>query len=231
MTGPRWTWAGDLFGRAGIIVLFTMTASAKAQIVYRALVGWWTSSPDFEMLRLLSEIANLAFVILIIATTAVRLQPLRCADGIEPRITALAGTFAMVLLVLIPSSISLPPPLKVFALGLTVIGFSLSAYVLYWLGRSFSIMAEARRLVTGGPYAVVRHPLYCVEEIAVIGVLLLNFSLPAVLLVAVQWALQMRRMHNEERVLAQAFPDYAAYAAKTPKFIPRLAAWPARKPA
>jgi len=231
MTAPRWTWAGDLLGRAGIIALFTLAASAKSRIIYEAIRDWSASSPDFEMLRLLSEMANLAFLILIVATAAVRLKPLRSADGIEPRVTAMAGTFAMVLLILITPTIELPPAFKVLALCLTVIGFSLSAYVLYWLGRSFSIMAEARRLVTAGPYAIVRHPLYVVEEIAVLGVLLFNLSPLAVLLVAVQWALQMRRMHNEERVLAQAFPDYAAYAARTPKFIPRLPAWPARKPA
>ena len=231
MTAPRWAWLGDMLGRAGIIILFTLAASAKFQLIYKSIGDWSASSPDFEMLRLLSEIANLAFLLLIVATTVVRLKPLRTAEGIEPRITALAGTFAMVFLVLIPSTIPLSPAFKVFALCLILTGFSLAAYVLYWLGRSFSIMAEARRLVTAGPYAIVRHPLYCVEEIAVIGVLLLHLSLPAVLLVAMQWALQMRRMHNEERVLAQAFPDYGDYAAKTPKFIPRLAAWPARKPA
>ncbi|MBC8036810.1 MAG: isoprenylcysteine carboxylmethyltransferase family protein [Rhizobiales bacterium] len=231
MKAPQWAWAGDLLGRIGIVVLFASAASAKTQIIYRAVRDWFASSPDFEMLPLLSEVANLAFLILIVTTTIVRLKPLRSAEGIEPRVTALAGTFAMVFLVLLPPAIPLLPPFKVFALCLMMIGFSLSAYVLYWLGRSFSIMAEARRLVTSGPYAVVRHPLYVVEEIAVLGVLLLNLSLPAVLLVAAHWALQLRRMHNEERVLAQAFPEYADYAAKTPKFIPRLAAWPARKPA
>ncbi len=227
---PRWTWAGDLIGRLGIVVLFTTAASIKSQAIYKALQDWPASSADFEWLRLLSEVANLAFLILIVATTVVRLKPLGSAGGFEPRITALAGTFAMVFLTLIPSTIPLPPALKVFALLLTVAGFSLSAYVLYWLGRSFSIMAEARRLVTAGPYAIVRHPLYVAEEIAVLGVLLLNLSLPGVLLVAAQWGLQLRRMHNEERVLSKAFCDYAAYAARTPRFIPRLAALRARKP-
>jgi protein-S-isoprenylcysteine O-methyltransferase Ste14 len=50
------------------------------------------------------------------------------------------------------------------------------------------------------------------------------------LLIAVQWTIQMRRMHHEERVLSQAFPEYTNYAARTPKFLPRLAAVPAQKP-
>lgn len=37
---------------------------------------------------------------------------------------------------------------------------ALSAIVLTRLGRSFSLMSEARGLVTHGPYRFVRHPLY-----------------------------------------------------------------------
>ncbi|MGH6908386.1 MAG: hypothetical protein ACREDX_11080, partial [Aestuariivirga sp.] len=84
MTAPRWTWLGDLLGRIGIVVLFTLAASAKIQVISEAIRGRIYSSPDFEALRLLSETANLAFLILIVATTAVRLQPLRSAQGIEP---------------------------------------------------------------------------------------------------------------------------------------------------
>ena len=231
MTSPRWTWLGDLLGRFGIVALFTMAASAKCGVIYKSAGEWAASSPDFELLRLLSEVANLAFLILIVATTIVRLKPLRSAEGLAPRLAALGGTFAMVFLVLTPPTVALSPTLNVFALCLTLVGFSLCVYVLYWLGRSFSIMAEARRLVTGGPYSIVRHPLYCVEEIAVIGVLLLHLSFLGMLIVAVQWALQMRRMHNEERVLAEAFSTYGDYAARTPKFIPRLPAWPAQRSA
>jgi len=227
----RWTWTGDLLGRIGIVALFTLGATRKSQAIYADITSWPASASNFDVLQLLSEIANLAFLILIVATTIVRLKPLRSADGIEPRFMALAGTFAVGSLILIPPTIGLPPALKVLALCLTLTGFTLSAYVLYWLGRSFSIMAEARRLVTAGPYAVVRHPLYIVEEIAVIGILLLNLSLPAVLLVVFQWTIQMRRIHHEERVLGQTLPEYADYAARTPKLIPRLKQLPGRTPA
>jgi protein-S-isoprenylcysteine O-methyltransferase Ste14 len=228
---PRWTWAGDLLGRIGIVVVFTLSASAKLRAVVKDIQEWSSASPDFDILRLFSGMACLAFLALVVSTTVMRLKPLRSAEGIEPRAMALAGTFATVLVTLIPSTIPLLPALKIFALCLTATGFSLAAYVLYWLGRSFSIMAEARRLVTAGPYGIVRHPLYSVEEIAVIGILLLNLSLPAVLLIAVQWTIQMRRMHHEERVLSQTFPEYADYAARTPKFLPRLTTALARKPA
>ncbi len=228
---PQWTWAGDLLGRIAIVVVFGMGISAKSRAIYGNALEWLAASPDFEMLKLLSELASLVFLILVVSTTIIRLKPLRSAEGVEPRFTALAGTFATALIILIPPTVALSPALKIMALCLTAVGFLLSAYVLYWLGRSFSIMAEARRLVTAGPYRFVRHPLYVVEEIAIIGTLVLNLSLPAALLIAVQWAFQLRRMHHEELVLGKAFPEYADYAARTPKVLPRFKAIQAQKPA
>ena len=228
---PQWTWAGDLLGRIAIVVVFGMGISAKSKAIFKNTQEWLSASPDFEALKLLSEMASLVFLVLVVSTTIIRLKPLRSAEGVEPRFTALAGTFATALIVLIPPTVALSPALKIMALCLTAVGFLLSAYVLYWLGRSFSIMAEARRLVTAGPYRFVRHPLYAVEEIAVIGTLMLNLSLPAVLLIAAQWALQLRRMHHEELVLGKAFPEYADYAARTPKVLPRFKAIQAQKPA
>jgi protein-S-isoprenylcysteine O-methyltransferase Ste14 len=117
----------------------------------------------------------------------------------------------------------------VTSLILIAAGWVLSACVLFWLGRAFSVMAQARGLVTTGPYAIVRHPLYLCEEITVLGVALAHLSIAAVLIVAVQWMFQLRRMANEEKVLDAAFPECAAYAARTPKILPRLLrAWRAK---
>jgi protein-S-isoprenylcysteine O-methyltransferase Ste14 len=43
-----------------------------------------------------------------------------------------------------------------------------------------------------------------------------------VLIVAVQWMFQLRRMSNEEQILGASFPEGTAYFAKTPKIIPSL---------
>ena len=81
-------------------------------------------------------------------------------------------------------------------------------------------MPEARRLVTGGPYALVRHPLYAGEAVAVAG-LAMQYAAPwSYVILGLQYAFQLWRIVNEERVLRAAFPDYAAYAARTARLIP-----------
>lgn len=211
---------GDILGRAGIVCYFTYAAASTAHNAFAAVAAWSSLQVAHKPLWLLSQLAVLLFLLLVVATTIVRLKPVRSAEGLEPRISALAGTFILGLLALMPPAQQVPPAVVVLALVMTVVGFALSSWVLYWLGRSFSIMAEARRLVIAGPYAVVRHPLYVTEEIAIIGIIILNLSPQAVLLGLAHWALQLRRMHNEERVLRATFPEYDSYAATTPKVLP-----------
>jgi protein-S-isoprenylcysteine O-methyltransferase Ste14 len=101
-----------------------------------------------------------------------------------------------------------------------LLGTALAAYVLTQLGRSFSVMAEARRLVTSGVYGIVRHPLYLAEEIAVLGLAVQFLSHRTLLLFAVHAGFQLRRIQNEEATLIKAFPEYGAYKAKTVRLIP-----------
>ena len=162
---------------------------------------------------------NLLFASLAVVTTCFRLAPIRKAPGIQPRVSALAGSFLSLALAFLPMT-----PLDHGVIGLAllmmIVGTALSFYVLLCLGTSFSVMAEARRLVTGGPYRVVRHPLYLCEMTAILGALILHFSELAAILIAVQFVMQFRRMANEEAVLRSTFPEYAAYAAAVPRFIP-----------
>ena len=223
MQSQRRLEVGDFLGKLGICAIFAVGASIKLKHMYLMLTNWSApagSSP--KLLIFLSEAASLIFVTLIVAVALFRLKPVNSASGFEPRFTALAGTFLLLSLGFIPAPGTPPVLVTILGLSFILLGSLLSAYVLSWLGRSFSIMAEARKLITGGPYSIVRHPLYMTEAIAILGMVLLHWSLLAVLLGLVQTALQLRRMHNEENILREAFPEYAAYAKRTPRLVPAI---------
>lgn len=207
----------DLVGRAVLIGIFAFVATAK--II--SLITLLRESESLRILDVAAYMASIAFVALIVVMTFLRLKPISSAEGVEPRISALVGTGLSMTIPLLPLAEN-PVPLQMTALILILIGGVLSAYVLLWLGRSFSIMAQARNLVTTGPYSIIRHPLYLTEEIVVIGIAINYWSIEAALIVVVHWLLQLRRMTNEERVLRATFPGYEAYAKHTPKIIPRL---------
>lgn len=217
MASARFAQHADFAGRATLIAFFGFVMTTKIA----AIVALLKSDEGPKFLDVAANFASVAFVMLVVGMTIVRLKPIHNADGIEPRISALIGTALSLGIAALPRA-DISPTLQAVALILIVIGWVLSAYVLLWLGRAFSIMAQARRLVTSGPYGIVRHPLYLCEEIAVIGIALSHLSIEAALIVAVQWLFQLRRMTNEEKVLREAFPEYDVYAKHTPKIIPRL---------
>jgi protein-S-isoprenylcysteine O-methyltransferase Ste14 len=106
------------------------------------------------------------------------------------------------------------------SLLLVIAGTGFAIYALLVLGRSISILPEARRLVTRGPYALVRHPLYLGEIAALAGVALQYLSAWALLLLGLVWAFQLQRIKYEELVLSQMFPEYGDYMARTARLVP-----------
>jgi protein-S-isoprenylcysteine O-methyltransferase Ste14 len=92
------------------------------------------------------------------------------------------------------------------------------------LGRCFGVLPEARGLVTRGPYRVVRHPVYLGELVACAGLVLAAPTAWNLVVAAVFVGAQALRMQLEENELGEHFPEYARYAAETPRLLPRLAA-------
>lgn len=173
----------------------------------------------YSALNMAAGGATALFVALVAATILTRLPPVRKSEGIAPRITALVGTNLVIALGMLPRP-ELPLIVLAISFVLVTVGALMSFAVLRWLGQAFSIMPEARRLVTHGPYRLIRHPLYLCEEIAVIGIFIQVVSPLAAVLLILHAGFQFQRMLNEERVLSATFPDYEDYARQTPRLIP-----------
>ena len=165
------------------------------------------------------RLSTITFLLLLAAATILRARPTGKARGLEPRISAFMGAFLVYVIPLYPRR-ELSAPAEMVSTLLVLFGSAAAVYTLLRLGRSFSLMAEARRLVTSGPYRLVRHPLYLAEELAIIGIFIQFLSLSTAFVLAVQIVFQLRRMHNEEAVLAESFPEYAAYRQRTARLLP-----------
>jgi protein-S-isoprenylcysteine O-methyltransferase Ste14 len=78
------------------------------------------------------------------------------------------------------------------------------------LGRSFGIVPADRGIVVGGPYRIVRHPIYLGYFVTHIGFLLANWSPRNIALYIVTYFFQISRILAEERILRED-ESYRAY--------------------
>ena len=149
----------------------------------------------------------------------------RARDGrIAARAAALVGTTMLLFVGILGGSVlfASPPALQLVATLLSVIAFGVGVYGLLALRRNLSLMPEARRLVTTGPYRFVRHPLYAAEILAAAAMVLSHPALWAAVSLAPFVVVQLTRARFEERLLRDTFNDYAAYARRTRRLIPAL---------
>jgi len=88
---------------------------------------------------------------------------------------------------------------------------------------NFNIRPELRsgaRLVTGGPYRRIRHPMYASVLLGV-GALVVADSRPwRIALLAALLVVLLLKAAREEEYLRAAFPEYAAYASRTWRLVP-----------
>ena len=207
----------DGLGKLAMLLVFGYLAYKQTMaivdiLLQRATIPMW-------QLTVLSLVFSTIFLFLILYFTVTRLPPKNSANGLEPRVTAILGTFVMMVLIVLPAG-EITVGMRLVSTLLIIVGTVLSVYCLRQLGRSFSIMATARELVTEGPYKIIRHPLYGAEVITIVGVTIGHWSLPAVLLSLIWLSLQIRRAQNEERVLRASFPAYGDYARRVPMLLP-----------
>lgn len=109
-----------------------------------------------------------------------------------------------------------------------LVGMGLAAWATRTLGRFMTVsiqVTEGHRLVQEGPYAWIRHPIYTGNVLAALGLSFLYLSPPlaALALVILGLAAYRGRIEDEFLRTPQAFGEqYAAYAARTGRFLPRF---------
>ena len=211
----------NLLGAAPLVAwyLWGLSREVPSFFGHYAAVSAYGRIDALFALQTFTEVVSIAYTSLLVVLLIVRTVPKAQAKNPGSYIAAYIGTFAISSFFFLP--VALPSlPLLVLATFCTLIGFGLSFATLVYLGRSFAILPAARILVTDGPYHVIRHPLYLFEEIIVIGIML-QFAEPwALFVVVIHAAAQLTRMRYEERALAESFPEYAAYAARTARLMP-----------
>ncbi|WP_118178778.1 methyltransferase family protein [Paraburkholderia phosphatilytica] len=125
-------------------------------------------------------------------------------------VCAICGTYYFLAIRLTPG-VRLVPETVGATLQVIGIGWQLAAKAT--LRASFGILPANRGVVSGGPYRLMRHPMYFGYFVTDLGFLLTSFGLWNLVVYGVQFALQAGRIVREERLLA-ADPNYRAYKAR-----------------
>jgi protein-S-isoprenylcysteine O-methyltransferase Ste14 len=116
------------------------------------------------------------------------------------------------------------PVIRYAGVLLYAAGLSLMNWAIVHLGRHFSVQVTLQKdheLVTQGPYRFVRHPRYAGILLCFAGVALIFASAGALVLVAALLATLAWRVHDEEAMMADAFPaEWPRYAQRTARLIP-----------
>jgi protein-S-isoprenylcysteine O-methyltransferase Ste14 len=135
-----------------------------------------------------------------------------------------AAAFAVALGVRDPSG-TLPGWIYGSAAVLHIVAAAFGWQAAVWLGREFRVQAvvtDTHRLITSGPYAVVRHPIYAslLGMVAATGVILSDGrSLLLALPIAVIGT--EIRVRAEDRLLAAHFgPQFEAYRKRVRAYLP-----------
>ena len=218
----RGTKVYDLLAAAPLIVWYGVCVSVRLPELARQVITTdWAAADVTAISSLTSKFSSLIFIIVLIALLALRHTPRAKISGLVPRIAAIAGTYLSVGIVQLPPA-ELSAPLYLIATLLILSGTAFALYSALKLGRSLSMLPEARQLVTRGPYALIRHPLYLGEAIALVGLTLQFMSPWALMIFGLQCACQVGRMTSEERVLSSVFPEYRNYMAHTARLLPHI---------
>jgi protein-S-isoprenylcysteine O-methyltransferase Ste14 len=210
-------WRDLVFGRLAPALFFSVFLARQLLFLWDGLHS--VRQPS-DYLFVLQQLLALAYFTMLVILYSTRL-PKRGTDHRAAVVfIAFTGTFSAIAAPFLPGG-GRRDGLVLVADLLATFGLAYSVWGLAYLRRSFSIIPEARRLVTGGPYSLSRHPVYLGEIVAAVGINLATAGWPGALAVVYFISCELLRLRWEEGVLARAFPnDYPAYARRVARYVP-----------
>ncbi len=135
----------------------------------------------------------------------------------------------LVILVLLPDADHWPTTGAVGLASVFLVGAGLTVMVVAALGLGSALTPtpvprSSGQLATRGLYRYCRHPIYSGILVIVAGLVIGSGNLWSVIVGAITVSFFNAKASWEETRLTRHFPGYSAYAATTPRFLPRIRA-------
>ena len=193
-------------------------AGANAAIAAMFLISAFPTATSARA----NELANLVWIsgcLVMAVLTLIRVPPKVANVSAE---TLIASGAMLILPVLMRPVAAAAGLMGGFGLVFEFAGIFLSQYARVQMGRRFGILPANRGIVTGGPFRLVRHPVYSGWFVLSLGYVLNYPSLRNFALIIATVPFMFWRIHQEEKLLCQD-PEYRAYRKRVPfKVFPAL---------
>ena len=157
-------------------------------------VSFWM---DYRLTGRLTSLAWIASEGLVVVLYIIRRRSDQVSTNPLDWLVAVGGS--LIFLMARPADYALVPQAVALALQMTGLGVQVAGKAV--LGRSFGAVAANRGVVTGGPYRLVRHPIYLGYLLTHVGFFLADVSLRNILVYSVGYCFQIARIVAEERML------------------------------
>lgn len=202
----------DLTERAAVLILFLffvhrmlprLIQLIQAQLNHPELILAVAEINAQAILLVLSEGLSVALILARRSSNSLSSHPFDWA-------LCLTAVSLPLMVVPVPAG-TLIPPQAATALMLAGLVMQIAAKMALW--RSFGIVPANRGVKTGGPYRLLRHPMYAGYMITHVGFLLGFPSLQNALLYGAAFAVQVGRIIREEAILEKD-PHYRIYAGR-----------------
>lgn len=110
-------------------------------------------------------------------------------------------------------------PIHLISNLIIMVGF----YIIYQAWKVLHAAQQRGKLVTTGPYAIVRHPQYDGFILVMLGFLIMWPTILTLLMFPILVVVYIRLAKQEEKLVRKEFdPEYALYAQRVPRFIPQF---------